>query len=121
MANSVVMTSDTLSPGLKTFPLKLNSAVAKTMDYWAPQVESYARSNAPWTDRTGNARSGLHAETEHNGNISHSIHLFHTMPYGIWLEVRFDGRFAIINPTIDIMGHRLMATFRGLMGKLSAL
>jgi len=26
--------------------------------------------------------------------------VYHTMPYGLWLEVRWSGRYAIIGPTM---------------------
>jgi hypothetical protein len=107
-------TSDTLTPGLKKFPDALDRAVAQTMDYFAPRVEGYARQNAPWHDQTGNARSGLRATTEHAGN-QHTLILFHSVPYGIWLEVRWNGRYAIIGPTIDAQGPQLMNALRGVV------
>lgn len=65
----------------------------------APQIEGWMRSNAKWIDRTGNARSGLGAEVQVSTNTV-AIVLFHSVPYGIWLEVRWSGRYAIIEPAI---------------------
>jgi hypothetical protein len=73
--------------------------VAAAVDFQATQTEFFMRSNAPWTDRTGNARSGLHTATSKQGH-RFSILLAHTASYGIWLEVRFSGRYAIIEPSI---------------------
>lgn len=114
---SLVIESDTLTPSIKAAPEVVDNYVAQIMSYFAPRVESYARSNASWRDRTGNARSGLHASASHLGS-SHAIELSHSVPYGIWLEVRWSGRYAIINPTIENQGRELMATFRNLMSKL---
>lgn len=66
----------------------------------APQAESWMRSKASWTDRTGNARSGLRAQVQVSTN-SVAIILSHSVPYGIWLEVRWSGRYAIIGPAIQ--------------------
>ena len=55
----VVWVEDSLTPGLREFGPKLNRQVGAVMKKNAPKVQNYARSNAPWTDRTGNARNGL--------------------------------------------------------------
>jgi hypothetical protein len=75
---------------------------------FAVRVQEYAQENAPWADRTGEARQGLKAIGEQR-LTTYSIILFHTVDYGIWLEVRWDGRFAIIIPTIEVMGPELMS------------
>lgn len=72
------------------------------------QVESYARDNAPWEDRTGDARAGLTAEVMNtDGTIV--MFLFHTVEYGRWLETIQNGNFAIILPTLEAMGPRVFA------------
>jgi hypothetical protein len=76
---------------------------------FAREVQDYAQQNAPWEDRTGEARRGLTAIGEQR-LTKYTITLFHTVSYGIWLEVRWDGRFAIIVPTIEVMGPRFMET-----------
>lgn len=116
-ASGLVITSDTLTPGLRRFPDVANRQIAQTIDYFSPRVEGYARDNAPWTDRTGNARTGLRARPQHESR-SHSIVVFHSVPYGIWLEIRFEGRYAIILPTVQIQGRELMAFMKGLFGRM---
>jgi hypothetical protein len=74
---------------------------------FAARVEQYAKENAPWDDRTGDARMGLTAIGEQR-LVYYSITLFHTVEYGLWLEVRWDGKYAIIVPTLEVMGPRLM-------------
>lgn len=68
------------------------------------------RDNAPWTDRTGNARNGLKAEHQKQEMRWHQLTLSHSVPYGIWLEVRWSGRYAILNPTLEKIGPELMRT-----------
>lgn len=80
---------------------KVIEAVKAVADYFKPVLEDYARQNAPWTDRTGNARQTLHAWTDELANDVVELWLGHGMEYGLWLEVRWGGRYAIIWPTIE--------------------
>jgi hypothetical protein len=73
----------------------------------APQAEAWMKSNARWTDRTGNARNGLTARSVVSTN-SVKVVLSHSVPYGIWLEVRWDGKYAIIEPAIQEWAPRMM-------------
>jgi hypothetical protein len=73
----------------------------------AEDMEQWAKLNAPWTDRTTDARTYLHATVEEVGPIGNIV-LAHGVPYGIWLEVANGGRFAIIAPAIDHWGPIIM-------------
>lgn len=76
----------------------------------AKDMEGYARAHAPWTDRTGNARRNLHgfagvtegdcwcATIEHGPSID----------YGVWLETRWNGKYAIIGPTQEVFSSRVL-------------
>lgn len=59
------------------------------------QMKSYAQANAPWKDRTGNARGGLNYSVTWQGTTL-DIAIFHTVDYGIWLEIAHAQRFAIL-------------------------
>lgn len=113
------LTSDTLTPGIKRLPKSVDKMVAATFKYYEPQVENFARLNAPWTDQTSNARNGLIARYDNDGK-THSITLAHQVPYGIWLEVRFAGKYAIIMPTIDEYGPRVMGTLQKMLDRYNA-
>lgn len=78
---------------------RIDGMIGTAVDYYATRSEAYARTNASWTDRTGNARNGLAAEAEHVQFRYHEIVISHGVPYGIWLETRFQGRNAIIEKT----------------------
>lgn len=80
----------------------------------AAEMEEWAKANAPWTDRTGVARAGLHATVEENGQIG-SITLAHGVDYGLWLEIANQGRFAIIAPAIDYWGPRIMGELQHML------
>lgn len=72
----------------------------ETFQQAADGVLSYAKANAPWVDRTGDAREGLSVEVYSEGGDV-ILELFHTVDYGLWLEVIQNGNFAIIMPTLE--------------------
>jgi hypothetical protein len=99
-----------IDPGIKR-------AMIAAAEYNGPKVVSWAKSNAKWTDRTGNARNGLGGQTLVSDGGRHvQLVIFHSVPYGIWLEVRFSGRYAIIQPAIDEWFPKVMNT----LGRLIA-
>ena len=108
MARDLFWDVNTLSPALQRFIPVIDAGVDFAFDTMVPVAETYMRTNAPWTDRTGNARNGLKAHHDAKPMESHELILFHTMPYGIWLEVRWSGRYAIIAPTVAALGPELM-------------
>lgn len=73
----------------------------------ADEIQQYARDNAPWDDISGEARAGLTAEVVRELFVTYIV-LYHTVDYGIWLEIRWDGRFAIIEPTLEKFGPETM-------------
>lgn len=80
----------------------------------AEAMEQYAKTNAPWTDRTGDAREFLSATVEETGPIG-TIVLSHGVPYGIWLEVANQGRFSIIPETIHVFGPIVMRSLQNMI------
>lgn len=92
---------------LRTAPQRADRALTAIMAYHAPRATAAMRTGARWTDRTGNARSGLFSQP-FSDKPRYGIILAHRVPYGIWLEVRFSGRYAIIGPTIQSEGPEVM-------------
>lgn len=78
---------------------------------WAGQLESYAKLNAPWTDRTGHARQSLHGGVESAGNEL-VLYLSHGVEYGKWLELAHGGNYAIVRPTVDAHLSRIKQTVK---------
>jgi len=83
--------------------------------YYAPQVQAWMKQNAPWTDRTGNARQSLHTWVE-TGRGSVILWLAHGVDYGKWLELRWAGRYSVIGPAIDHFTPLVMDDVRGVLG-----
>jgi hypothetical protein len=87
--------------------------------YHSDLASATAKVNAPWTDRTGNARAGLFSGT----NISveqdfWELYLAHTVFYGIYLETRFSGKYQIISPTILFIGKLIIDRMGNVFDKL---
>jgi len=103
---------------LKKFTPLLKGRIGLYMKGQSTRVQDAARKGAPWNDQTGNARNGLFADYsgDYNGD-RHVIRLYHTVPYGIWLEVRWAGKYAIIVPTIQKEGARILQGMTKLIEK----
>lgn len=88
---------------------KLRQAADKLKD----EMVAYAQENAPWEDRTGDARRELQGAVVWQDEENFTIFLGHgaEIYYGIWLEVRWGGKYAIIVPTIQhfapLVGERI--------------
>ena len=76
---------------------------------WAGTMEDYAKSHAPWTDRTGHARQSLHGGVDTDGG-QFVLYLSHGVEYGIWLELAHGRNYAIVGPTADAHLPRIRRT-----------
>lgn len=106
-----------LQVGLATLSPKIKTGMVAAANYCAPLAEEYMKANATWTDRTGAARNGLRAKVMTSPDKV-ALVLYHSVPYGVFLEVRWSGKYAIIEPAMAAIGplfveaiHRL--TFPG--------
>lgn len=114
----IVWTDTHLLDALADGGERVNEAVMSVLEYKAPEVEAHMKQNAPWTDQTGNARQGLRAEAYDLGGDQKGIILYHQVPYGIWLEIKNSGKYAIILPTIEVMGPEVMASLENILGRI---
>lgn len=103
----VTITRNEVVPALKAFDENALAAVHLILRYWVAQSMSMMKSGARWTDNTGNARQGLMARDFPDGEGG-SLVLWHSMPYGIWLEVRWHGKYAIVGPVMDQIAPRVL-------------
>lgn len=97
MAKRLRVDVSEISTSLEEFDRRANVAIEVLMKFQGEKSENYMRSNAPWTDQTGNARNGLFTVSFHDGN-EHELILSHFVPYGIFLETMNSGEFAIVVP-----------------------
>lgn len=105
-------------PMLKGLPEDLQAYIADELDDITDEIESWMRENAPWEDRTGDARASLKAEVE--VAMTHIVRMkmgYENIPYSQYLESMQGGRFSILIPTMDywfpILVERVQRSLRG--------
>jgi HK97 gp10 family phage protein len=109
---------------VKVMEIKLQRALYGVVKYWDGPVERYMKHNAPWKDRTTNARNGLSAAAQKSGtriaNSVFAIILSHSVDYGIYLErgTRKMKARPIIQPTIDIYAPKVIKTLTKILDRL---
>jgi hypothetical protein len=91
---------DVFLAGYAVYVDRINAALLALAQSYAARIEAWMKQNASWTDRTGNARQGLRAEVEEMVNQI-AINMMHGVPYGVWLEIRNQGVYAILLPALD--------------------
>lgn len=93
-----------ISRGLEKYGDRVLTAILALAQYFGQKMQDEMRRNAKWTDRTGNARSGLFAEAQLNAAQA-AVELYlshgHTVDYGVFLEYAHAGKYAIVLPTIE--------------------
>lgn len=67
----------------------------------AANMTNYAKLNKRWKDRTGNARARLHGGFYWEDTNILKTYIAHGMEYGIYLELKYDGKYAILEETIN--------------------
>jgi hypothetical protein len=104
-----------LVKALDVYESRVMQAVASVATYFEPILETHAKKTAPWTDRTGNARQTLFSVSELAEDVVR-LYLSHGMEYGVYLELRHAGRYAVILPTLQAhygqIGSMLQDIFR---------
>lgn len=115
--NNSFFETNTLSEGIAQFESKMLNSFDNIISGFREEMVQYARTNAPWDDRTGDARAGLEAEYVED-DFTLNLVLYHTVDYGPWLEIRWGGKYAVILPTLEVMGVKLLAACQGMMDRI---
>lgn len=114
------MEVDSISEKLSITGPEFSGAVVDIILDEADYVREYAQSTAPWVDRSGMARDGLDVDVYEEGDTV-NLALFHTVDYGLWLEVIQSGRYAVIMPTLEALAPQIFrsvnAEFTGIQGE----
>lgn len=89
-----------LQAGLNEFNKRVSRAILAACERNGPLAEGWMRTNAPWIDRTGNARNGLRVTSR---VVKRGVRMTfsHSQSYGIFLETRWNARYAVIAPAIE--------------------
>lgn len=101
---------------LKDWQVRNLAASLALAQNWAGVLEKDMKENAPWQDRTGNARQGLYG-TASMDSKEIKIRIGHTMDYGVFLELARDGKYAILKPTRAKHQRDIRESFQELWGE----
>lgn len=104
-----------LATAIERYGDRVLTTVAAIAQYTATQMQNDAKANASWTDRTGNARTGLFGTSEADfAEKVVTIYLSHgaVIDYGVWLELANSGRYAVIMRTMQNHYEPLMQMLR---------
>lgn len=87
--------------GIEKYQTRVEAAMLVVADTISRKMEEWAKQNARWTDRTGNARQLLHGSAFWSDENTITIMLAHGVDYGIWLELAMNRNYAILEESIE--------------------
>ena len=102
--------------GMMTYKEKVRGAIVAVAQYWSAVFETYAKENAPWTDRTANARQSLHTWIKELANDTVELYLSHGVEYGVHLEGSHAGKYSVVWPTIEAHLTQIHKMLKGIFG-----
>lgn len=94
---------DQIADVIRALARQAPNVVADIATSEASRAEAWMKENAPWTDRTTDARNGLFGRSERSGNVI-TVTFGHTVEYGPYLEL---GTYKMAPRRIVIPAHRL--------------
>lgn len=90
-----------VNAALDKYADSVEEAVRVVADIFAVVIEGYAKQNAKWEDRTGQARANLRAYAEEMAESVVGLMLESGAPQAKFLETMQAGKFAIVWPTLQ--------------------
>lgn len=108
--------SQQLIPALILYQARIMIALRALFNVFASRIETYARSRAPWQDRTGAARQGLTTFVE-GAATQISLYLVTSVAYGVYLELgtRYMAPRPIVMPALQAHYAALVAAIQALI------
>lgn len=90
---------------------KIRAAIALYGQSAALKMESAAKNNAPWTDRTSNARNSIQGQFSMLGNTAR-ITISGNTDYFVFLELANEKRWAVLSPTLESYAADVIAGYQ---------
>lgn len=108
-ANTVLGNIQKLASGFR----RGSSKIEKALEPIAQMGENYAKSNHRWQNRTGDAEAGLTGAVGWDTDTDLVIAFYHTVDYGVYLELGFQKRYAILEETAQYVSQHLGQALKG--------
>ena len=110
--------SSDLDKGIDKMAVKMGALLMMYSSTKASKIQSEMKIKRVWTDRTGAAKALLNVKVSQPDLNTIRLTLAHGVDYGIWLELANEGNYAIIKPTINAEGPRIVTDLDNIMGKI---
>ncbi len=105
-----------LSAEIRVLGTRIDAAILRVAQAVAEDVRQYMVANHPWTNRTNEAEDNLRASAHRLAAHVVAIYLVQGAPHGIWLEIRWGGRWGIIPDALAYAFPNIMRELRGALG-----
>ena len=93
---------------------KMRAALGLYADTAAKKLETEGKRNAPWEDRTSNARNSIQGDSRWEGNQLNII-LSGNVNYFVYLELAMGKKYSILLPTIERNANEILRGFKKLV------
>ena len=110
--------------GLSDYGNAAAACIAREGASAAARLEDFAKVNRPWTDRTGNARRTLEgvygfsgARGKKPGGVF-SVGIEGHMPYSVFLELGFDGRYSVLQETVSALAPETLNDLAAMLNEI---
>lgn len=114
---SITWKTDEVLAKLDSMKAKTRASLQIIADSAVKAMESYAKTNARWTDRTGNARQRLRGETRWESDALIAA-ITHNVDYGIWLELCNEKKYAILEDALNSQAQNLLSAYQQFLNRL---
>jgi len=109
--------------------LKGTSQVLNNLDRWyqkkmagvqgvgmiiAAEAAKKSKANRPWKDQTHHAKQGLYGKVRKE-DTKFIIEHGHRVDYGVWLELAKDGKYAILEKTLNELKPEFLSRVKQIM------
>lgn len=101
--------------GLQGVEEKLKAGLLIVSKSAAKQMEAYAKTNAKWSDRTGNARQRLRGDAEWVNPTVLETFIVHQVDYGVWLELAMGRKYSILDEAMKSVAPELLKQYERLV------
>ena len=118
----LVLSIDEIKKRLDLIFTRTHESIISGGEQIAEEMKQYAKKNAPWTDRTGNARRTLDSvnkfgwENTSEENI-YFIGVCGNMPYSPDLELKYKKKYAILGPTVKEYSDDMLENIRNVISR----
>lgn len=114
---SISFDTKTVLNKIKSMQDKTRSSLRIIADSAAKAMEDYAKNNARWTDRTGNARQRLQGSTRWDEEALIAA-ISHNVDYGMWLELCNGKKYAILEEALNSQAQNLLEAYQRFLNQL---